>query len=73
MSDARIIGGWVDATIYTVRWDSTTHRQVLDGLAALDQVNVKISGLVLGQVSERGMKRYGYGDSYGAYGAYYQS
>ena len=73
VSDARIIGGWVDATIYTVRWDSTTHRQVLDGLAALDQVNVKISGLVLGQVSERGMKRYGYGDSYGAYGAYYQS
>jgi capsular exopolysaccharide synthesis family protein len=73
VADARIIGGWVDATIYTVRWDSTTHRQVLDGLAAFEQVNVKISGLVLGQVSERGMKRYGYGDSYGAYGAYYQS
>lgn len=73
VADARIIGGWVDATIYTVRWDSTTHRQVLDGLAAFEQVNVKISGLVLGQISERGMKRYGYGDSYGAYGAYYQS
>ncbi len=73
VSDARIIGGWVDATIYTVCWDSTQHRQVLDGLAAFEQVRVKVSGLVLGQVSPRGLKRYGYGNSYGDYGAYYQT
>jgi capsular exopolysaccharide synthesis family protein len=73
VADARIIGGWVDATIYTVRWDSTSHRQVLDGLASFQQVNVKVSGLVLGQISLKGMKRYGYGDSQGTYGAYYDT
>ncbi len=73
VTDARIIGLCVDAVIYAVKWDSTTHRQVTDGLKALEQVNVRISGLVLGQISARGMKRYGYGDSYGAYQAYYQS
>lgn len=73
VADARIIGRWVDATIYTVRWDLTSHRQVLDGLKSLQQVNVKVSGLVLGQISARGMKRYGYGDSYGAYQTYYEA
>ena len=68
--DARIIAQHVDAVIYTVKWDSTRHRQVLDGLKAFESVNVKVAGLVLGQVSPKGMKRYGYGDSYGAYAAY---
>ncbi|MCK0097149.1 polysaccharide biosynthesis tyrosine autokinase [Yoonia sp. F2084L] len=71
VTDARIIGRWVDTTIYTVRWDSTSHRQVLDGLKAFEQVGVKVAGLVLGQISARGMKKYGYGDSYGAYQSYY--
>ncbi len=73
VTDARILGRWVDTTIYTVKWDSTSHRQVLDGLKAFEQVNVKVAGLVLAQISARGMKRYGYGDSYGAYQSYYQS
>jgi hypothetical protein len=34
-------------------------------------VNVKVSGLVLTQIDKRGMKRYGYGDSYGSYSNYY--
>ncbi len=72
VTDARIIGRWVDTTIYTVKWDSTPHRQVLDGLKSLEQVNIKVAGLVLGQISARGMKRYGYGDRYGAYHSYYQ-
>lgn len=72
VTDARIIGLATDAVIYTVKWDSTTHRQVADGLKSLEQVNVKISGLVLSQISGKGMKRYGYGDSYGSYQAYYQ-
>ncbi|MFU1478519.1 polysaccharide biosynthesis tyrosine autokinase [Roseovarius sp. C7] len=69
--DARVIGQQVDAIIYTVKWDSTTHRQVNDGLKSLESVNLKVSGLVLGQIDQRGMKRYGYGDSYGAYQSYY--
>ncbi|HAR54530.1 MAG TPA: chain-length determining protein [Roseovarius nubinhibens] len=69
--DARVIGQHVDAILYTVKWDSTTHRQVNDGLKSLANVNLKVTGLVLSQIDQRGMKRYGYGDSYGAYQAYY--
>lgn len=70
--DARVIGQLVDAVIYTVQWDSTPHRQVLDGLKSLDRVNVRVSGLVLSQIDGSKMKRYGYGDSYGDYSSYYQ-
>lgn len=73
VADARIIGRWVDTTIYTVKWDSTSHRQVLDGLKSFEQVNVKVTGLVLGQISARGMKRYGYGGIYGSYESYYDA
>lgn len=71
--DARIIGQLVDAILYTVRWDSTTHRQVADGLKSFETANLRPSGLVLGQIDKRGMRRYGYGDSYGAYQAYYDN
>ena len=71
--DARVIGQSVDAVMYTVKWDSTTHRQVQDGLRALENVNVRVAGLVLGQIDARQMKRYGYGDSYGSYGGYYNN
>lgn len=71
--DARVIGQSVDTIIYTVKWDSTTHRQVNDGLKAFEIVNIKVTGLVLGQINSKGMKRYGYGDSYGDYGSYYEN
>ncbi len=71
--DARVIGQLADAILYTVKWDSTSHRQVLDGLKSFESVNIKVSGLVLGQINKRGMKRYGYGDSYGAYQSYYDN
>lgn len=71
--DARVIGQKVDAILYTVRWDYTMKRQVTDGLRTLETVNLRPSGLVLGQIDKRGMKRYGYGDYYGAYHSYYES
>ncbi len=71
--DARVIGQSVDAIIYSVKWDSTSHRQVLDGLKSFESVNLRVSGLVLSQIDRKGMKRYGYGDSYGAYQSYYES
>ncbi len=71
VADARIIGRWVDTTIYSVRWDAISHRQVLEGLRSLTQVDVKLAGVVLSQISPRGMKRYGYGASYANYHAYY--
>ncbi|MBZ8117577.1 polysaccharide biosynthesis tyrosine autokinase [Roseovarius sp. LXJ103] len=71
--DARVIGQHVDTILYTVRWDSTSQRQVREGLRGLEAVNLRVSGLVLAQISPKGMARYGYGDSYGAYTAYYES
>lgn len=70
--DARVIGQMVDAIMYTVKWDSTTHRQVQEGLKSFEGVNLRVTGLVLSQISPKGMKRYGYGDSYGSYGEYYE-
>lgn len=69
--DARVIGQKVDSIVYTVKWDSTSQRQVIDGLKSLNSVNLKVSGLVLGQINKRGMQRYGYGDTYGSYQGYY--
>jgi capsular exopolysaccharide synthesis family protein len=70
--DARVIGQAVDAIVYTVRWDSTTHRQVLQGIRFLEDVNLKITGLALSQISAKGMKGYGYGDSAATYSSYYE-
>ncbi len=71
--DARVIGQLVDAVIYTVKWDSTPHRQVLDGLKSLDRVNVRVSGLVLSQIDGSKLKRYGYSDSSIDYSGYHQN
>lgn len=68
--DARVIGQSVDAILYTVKWDQTTRTQVREGLRMFETVNLKVTGLVLGQINAKGMKRYGYGGEYGAYGAY---
>lgn len=71
--DARIIGRQVDTTLYTVRWDSTTQRQVIQGLKELTQVNVPIAGLVLSQINHKRLKRYGYGDQSSAYTGYHNN
>jgi capsular exopolysaccharide synthesis family protein len=71
--DARIIGKLVDATIYTVRWDHTTHRQVAEGLKSFASVKVKITGLVLGQIDMKGQKKYGNDGGAGYYGSYHDN
>ncbi len=68
--DARVIGQSVDAIIYTVKWNMTTKTQVREGIKMFAQVKLKVSGLVLGQIDVKGMKKYGYGGEYGAYGSY---
>ncbi|MEP0190072.1 MAG: polysaccharide biosynthesis tyrosine autokinase, partial [Erythrobacter sp.] len=69
--DARVLGQLADAIIYSVKWDSVSHRQVLDGLKSLESVNLTPSGLILSQIDRNKLKRYGYGDSYQAYSRYY--
>lgn len=68
--DARVIAPMADAVIYSVNWDRTTRTQVDEGLKQLRTVNVHVTGLVLSQIDPRGMKRYGYGNYYGAYSRY---
>ncbi|MFY9212133.1 MAG: polysaccharide biosynthesis tyrosine autokinase [Aestuariivita sp.] len=68
--DARLIAQSADAVIFTVRWDSTSKDQVEESMRMFHNSNQRLSGLVLGQISPKGMKRYGYGGKYGAYSAY---
>jgi len=68
--DARVVAQQVDVVLFTVHWDRTTKSQVRDALRMFETVGVTISGIVLNQIDPKGMKRYGYGDSYGAYGSY---
>jgi capsular exopolysaccharide synthesis family protein len=68
--DARIIAQQVDTVVLVVKWDSTTKAQVRESITMFERVNSPVSGLVLNAINARGMKRYGYGDNYGAYAAY---
>lgn len=68
--DARVIAQNVDATVFVVRWDQTQKEQVIGALREFESVGKPVSGLVLNQISPRGMKRYGYGNNYGPYSAY---
>lgn len=68
--DVRIIGQQADAIIFVVKWDSTSKSQVTEALRLLETASLKVSGLVLTQIDAAGMRRYGYGDSYGAYASY---
>jgi succinoglycan biosynthesis transport protein ExoP len=56
--------------MYTVKWDSTTKTQLRAAISELAAVNLKPTGLVLSQVDPKGMKKYGYGEAYGAYSSY---
>jgi capsular exopolysaccharide synthesis family protein len=68
--DSRIIAQHVDAVVFIVRWDHTSETQVQDALHMLETTNARIAGMVLSQIDPKGMRRYGYGDRYGAYAAY---
>lgn len=68
--DARIIAPNADALILAVRWDRTSHAQLAEALRMFDSTGQKITGLVLTQVNPKGMRKYGYGNKYGAYAAY---
>lgn len=68
--DARVIVQNVDATVFVVRWDHTEKGQVISALREFESVGKPVNGLVLNQISPKGMKRYGYGSSYGPYSDY---
>jgi polysaccharide biosynthesis transport protein len=67
--DARILARHMDAVIYTVAWDKTSKSQVQEGLRQFASVDINVTGVVLSQIDPKGMRRYGYGGRYGAYGS----
>jgi len=68
--DARVIAQQVDATVFVIKWDQTQREQAVGALRELESVGRPVSGVVLNQISPRGMKRYGYGNNYGPYSSY---
>ena len=69
--DARIISQLVDRIAFNVAWDKTDRKQVAEAVRQLSLVDSSIIGVVLSQVSIKGMKRYGYYGQYGSYKSYY--
>lgn len=68
--DARVIGQHVDAIVFAVGWSKTHRGQVTAALREFASVNLQVNALVLSRIDPKGMKRYGYGGKYGAYGSY---
>lgn len=68
--DARIIAEQVDAIIFAVHWDHTSKQQVEEAMRLFHNSGQRVTGMILSQISPRGMKRYGYGGKYGAYSGY---
>lgn len=68
--DVRVMAGLADALLFLVRWDYTKQPQVQEALRLFQSAGQPITGFILNQISERGMKTYGYGGRYGAYTAY---
>ncbi len=60
VSDARVIAPLVDATLFVARWNSTSLKNVRDGLRSLEDIRAKATGLVLSQVSLKDLKKYGH-------------
>jgi len=69
--DARVIAQSADAVLFSVKWDATPKSQALQGLRMFEQVNRKVTGMVLSQIDPKGLKKYGYGGKYGGYYGYY--
>lgn len=59
--DARIIAEQGDAMILSVRWDKTSKPQLDEAVRLFRNSGLRVTGMILSQVSARGMKRYGHG------------
>jgi capsular exopolysaccharide synthesis family protein len=70
VTDSRILGRLSDMILFSVAWDRTDRDQLAAALAEFDAFDRSMIGLVLYRIDARGMRRYGYGERYGAYAAY---
>jgi len=76
VSDALVLLGRVDKTVFLVRWGSTRREAVTAAIRMLIDAHADLAGLVLTQVDTRRHSGYSYGGYkyyYGAYQKYYRN
>ena len=74
LTDAKVAALLADAVLFAVRWEKTKAEVALNGLDALADGHVTVTGLVLTQVNLRRHAKYGYNDIgqyYSTYKKYY--
>jgi capsular exopolysaccharide synthesis family protein len=77
VADARLIGRFVEKTLFVVRWNKTPVKVSKAALKLLTEGGTDVAGIVLQGVDLKRFGRLGYGDSgyyyhYGRYGQYYK-
>ena len=75
VSDARMLAGAVDATMFVIQWEKTRREVAMLGLKQLMESGANVAGVALSMVNVRKNARYGYSDSgyyYGRKGGYRQ-
>lgn len=71
MADAAVLGNYVGAALYVVRYDFINRWKLRTGVQLLAESNAKILGYILNADKSRGSKGYGYGYGYKNYSGYY--
>jgi len=75
ITDARVIAGLADATLFFVRWRATTHAVALHALQLLEEAHAHVVGAALTQVDVNVHVRSGYADAgvyHPRYGGYFR-
>lgn len=73
VSDARIIAGFVDSVVFSVKWDATPRGAGSEAIKQLRSIGAPVTGAVMTMVNEAKAAQYAYdGYGYGYYGGQYK-
>ncbi|MGC1411982.1 MAG: AAA family ATPase [Acetobacteraceae bacterium] len=75
ITDARIVSGLAEATLFCVRWRGTSHHNALHALELLEEAHANVVGAALTQVDISVHRRSGYADAevyHPRYGGYFR-
>ena len=75
ITDARIVAGLADATLFCVRWRATSRQAALHALELLEEAHANVVGVALTQVDVNVHVRSGYADAevyHPRYGGYFR-
>lgn len=77
LADAPLLGKYVDAALYVIRYDYTKLREIREGVESLALSGIDMLGYVFNGDNSSGGQGYGYGyrryGNYGSYGSHYGS